>query len=95
MPGLTSSSISELENVFSLIHFCRTPAYWEFQLGTSHSCKNKDENELSGGKTVCIFEKIEKFFDKKVLINTLHTIMTNGKISMSDFRMWFHLTIKK
>ena len=44
---------------------------------------------------MCIFEKIEKFFDKKVLINTLHTIMTNGKISMSDFRMWFHLTIKK
>ena len=33
---------------------------------------------------------MEKFFDKEGLIDTLHTRLTKGKISMSDYRMWFH-----
>ena len=41
------------------------------------------------GNTVCIFEAfdMEKFFDKEGLIDTLHTMLTKGKISMSDYRM--------
>ena len=51
-------------------------------------------NETGG--TVCIFEAfdMEKFFDKEGLIDTLHTMLTKGKISMSDYRMWFHLNNK-
>ena len=37
---------------------------------------------------------MEKFFDKEGLIDTLHTILTKGKISMSDYRMWFYLNNK-
>ena len=37
---------------------------------------------------------MEKFFDKEGLIDTLHTMLTKGKISMSDYRMWFHLNNK-
>ena len=45
------------------------------------------------GGTVCIFEAfdMEKSFDKEGLIDTLHTMLTKGRISMSDYRMWFHL----
>ena len=45
---------------------------------------------------VCIFEafNMEKFFDKEGLIVTLHMMLTKGKISMSDYRMWFHLNTK-
>ena len=32
-----------------------------------------------------------KFFDKEGLIDTLHTMLTKGKIYMSDYRMWFKL----
>ena len=49
-------------------------------------------NETS--KTVCIFEAFEKFFDKEGLNDTLHTMLTKGKISMSDYRMWFKLNNK-
>ena len=47
-------------------------------------------------KSVCIFEAIEmeKFFDKEGLIDTLHTMLTKVKISMSDYRMWFKLNNK-
>ena len=49
------------------------------------------------GGTVCIFKAfyMEKFFDKEGLIDTLHTMLTKGKISMSDYRMWFYLNNKK
>ena len=49
------------------------------------------------GETVCIFQafNMEKFFDKEGLIDTLHTMYTEGKIAMSDYRMWFHLNNKK
>ena len=48
-------------------------------------------NETS--KTVCIFEAfdMDKFFDMEGLIDTLHTMLTKGKISMSDYRMLFKL----
>ena len=48
------------------------------------------------GGTVCIIEAfdMEKFFDKEGLIDTLHTMLTKGKISLSDYRMWFHLNNK-
>ena len=48
------------------------------------------------GETVCIFEAfdMEKFFDKEGLIDTFHTMYTEGKISSSDYRMWFHLNNK-
>ena len=48
-------------------------------------------NETSN--TMCIFEAfdMEKFFDKKGLIDTLHIMLTKGKKSMSDYRMWFKL----
>ena len=38
------------------------------------------------GETVYIFKafNMEKFFDKEGLIDTLHTIYTEGKISTSD-----------
>ena len=51
-------------------------------------------NEIGG--TVGIFEAfdMEKFFDKEGLIDTLHTMLTKGKISMSDYRMWFYLNNK-
>ena len=44
-------------------------------------------------KTICIFDAfdMETFFDKEGLIDTLHTMLTKGKISMSDYRMWFKL----
>ena len=49
--------------------------------------------QSSGIKTICIFEafNMEKFFDKEGLIDTLHTMLTKGKISMSDYRKWFKL----
>ena len=34
---------------------------------------------------------MEKKFDKEGLIDTLHTMYTEGKIEKSDYRMWFHL----
>ena len=37
---------------------------------------------------------MEKFFDKEGIIYTLHTMLTKGKISMSDYRMWFYLNNK-
>ena len=45
------------------------------------------------GETTCIFEAfdMEKFFDKEGLIDTLHTMYTEGKIAESDYRMWFKL----
>ena len=48
------------------------------------------------GETVCIFKAfdMEKFFDKERFIDTLHTMRTKDKISMSDYRMWFHLNNK-
>ena len=48
------------------------------------------------GETICIFEAfdMEKFFDKMGLIDTLHTMYTPGKMSTSDYRMWFHLNNK-
>ena len=48
------------------------------------------------GNQVCIFEAfdIEKIFDNEGLIDNLHTMLTKGKISMSDYRMWFHLNNK-
>ena len=48
------------------------------------------------GETICIFEAfdMEKFFDKEGLIDTLHNMPTKGKISMSDYRTWFHLSNK-
>ena len=48
------------------------------------------------GETICIFEAfdMEKFFDKEGLIDTLHTMYTEGKISTSDYRMWFYLNNK-
>ena len=51
-------------------------------------------NETSN--TVFIFEAfyMEKFVDKEGLIDTLHTMLTKGKISMSDYRMWFKLNNK-
>ena len=38
----------------------------------------------SVGDTVCVFEAfdMEKFFDKEGLIDSLHTILTKGKIDM-------------
>ena len=41
------------------------------------------------GETVCIFETfdMEKFFEKEGLVDTLHTVYTEGKIAMSDYRM--------
>ena len=36
----------------------------------------------------------KKFFDKEGLIDTLHTMLTKGKISISDYRMWFKLNNK-
>ena len=46
-------------------------------------------NETS--KTVCFFEAfdMDKFCDKEFLIDILHTVLTKGNISMSDYRMWF------
>ena len=35
-----------------------------------------------------------KFFNREGLIDTLHTLYTQGKISTSDNRMWFHLNNK-
>ena len=48
------------------------------------------------GETTCIFEAfdMEKFFDKEGLIDTIHTMYTQGKIAKSDYRMWFHLNNK-
>ena len=48
------------------------------------------------GETTCIFEAfdMEKFFDKEGLIDTLHTMYTQGKIAKSDYRMWFYLNNK-
>merc|ERR1711892_1510108 len=48
------------------------------------------------GETTCIFEAfdMEKFFDKEGLIDTLHTMYTEGKIAESDYRMWFMLNNK-
>ena len=48
------------------------------------------------GGTVCIFEAFntEKLFYKAGFIYTFHTMLTKGKISMSDYRMWFHLNNK-
>ena len=48
------------------------------------------------GETTCIFEAfyMEKFFDKEGLIDTLHTMYTQGKIAKSDYRMWFQLNNK-
>ena len=48
--------------------------------------KSKDTS-----KTRCIFEAfdMEKFFDKEGLIDTLQTMLTKGKISMTDYRIWF------
>ena len=45
------------------------------------------------GETTCIFEAfdMEKLFDKEGLIDTLHTMYTQGKIAKSDYRMWFPL----
>ena len=37
---------------------------------------------------------MEKFFDMEGLIDTLHTMLTKGKIAMSDYRMWFQLNNK-
>ena len=47
-------------------------------------------------KTICIFEAfdMEKFFDKEGLIDTLHTMLTKGKIFITDYRMWFKLNIR-
>ena len=45
---------------------------------------------------MCIFEAfdMEKFFNKEGLIDTLHTMYTQGKIAKSDCRMWFYLNNK-
>ena len=44
-----------------------------------------ENNEV--GETTCIFEAfdMEKFFDKEGLIDTLHTMYTQGKIAKSDY----------
>ena len=49
----------------------------------------EDTNEV--GETICTFEafNMAKFFTKEGLIDTLHTIYTEGKISEKDYRMWF------
>ena len=45
---------------------------------------------------VCILEAfdMEKFFDKEGLIDTLHTMLTTGEMSVSDYIMWLHLNNK-
>ena len=48
------------------------------------------------GETVCIVRAfdMEILFNKEGLIDILHTMLTKGKISMSDYRMWFQLNNK-
>ena len=37
---------------------------------------------------------MKKLFDKEGLIDTLHTMYTQGKIAKSDYRIWFYLNNK-